>query len=366
MTRLVAVGDLVLGDSATSPGFGFNSRYSIDGLAEPFEGVQAALAAGDIVFGNLEAVLATSGLDNRRHHTVHMRGAVRYAADLKAAGFTVLNLANNHANQHGDDAFREMCGHLQAAGLAVCGLPGSDGWRTRPVVVNGPDGGTVGLLGYSLHPRQYFPDRPPPFAEAAPEEILGEIGRLRAEVTHVVVSVHWGFEFVTAPSAEEVGLGRAMLRAGASVVLGHHPHVVRPVEQSADGIIAYSLGNLVSDMLWAPAVRTGLILECRLRREGPEEAVLTGTRLDNRYRVFPTGTRAAVPPSAIRPIETAEYRRTATAAERVMRRRKYRHLLASLPSVDWSLAAQMVAGVVRGRLRNQDRLNPDRQGGSVG
>ncbi len=366
MTHLVAVGDLVLGDSATSPGFGFNSRYSVDGLAEPLMGVRSAFAAGDIVFGNLEAVLATTGLDARRHHTVHMRGAVRYAADLRTAGFTVLNVANNHANQHGDDAFHEMCDHLQAAGLAVCGLPGADGWCTKPVVLNGTDGETVGLLGYSMHPRQYFPHRPPPFAEATQEEILQEIGRLRSQVTHVVVSIHWGLEFVPAPSEEEVGLGRAMLRAGASVVLGHHPHVVRPVEQSANGVIAYSLGNLVSDMLWAPTVRTGLILACQLGPEGPAELVLTETRLDGQYRAFPTGTPAAVAPSAVRSLGTAQYRRTAAQAERMMRRSKYRHLLANLPSADWSLAAQMLAGVVRGRVVKHDRMSPHREGDRVG
>lgn len=343
MTRFVAVGDLVLADTATTPGFGFGSRYRTTGLAPALAGLVPLLQAGDIVFGNLEAVLAESGHRPRRHRSVHMRGAVRFAADLREAGFTVVNVANNHANQHGDAAFHEMCGHLEAAGLAVCGLPGTDGWQTRPVTLPG----RVGLLGYSLHPRQYFPDRVPPFAEGTPEGIRADVGRLRPAVDHLVVSLHWGLEFVTQPSEGEAALGRSILAAGADLVLGHHPHVVRPVEASPRGAIAYSLGNLVADMTWDPLLTTGLLLDWRL---GGGPPTLRTTVLDRAYRVAAGRPVPVQPPEDVTTLADEQYRRCAVELERKIRRAKYRHLLRSLPGADWALTSQMLAGVVRGRL----------------
>ena len=75
----------------------------------------------------------------------------------------------------------------------------------------------------------------------------------------VVVSLHWGEEFVDQPSMQEVELGHAVIDAGATAVLGHHRHVVRPVERYRHGVIAYSLGNLIGDMVWYTAFRRGAI-----------------------------------------------------------------------------------------------------------
>jgi poly-gamma-glutamate synthesis protein (capsule biosynthesis protein) len=87
----------------------------------------------------------------------------------------------------------------------------------------------------------------------------------------VICSVHWGVEFVRHPSAAEETLGRQMVDAGADLVIGHHPHVVRRVERYRRGLIAYSLGNFVFDMMWSPWLRTGLVLRVRLSRNGVED-----------------------------------------------------------------------------------------------
>ena len=64
---------------------------------------------------------------------------------------------------------------------------------------------------------------------------------------HVIASFHWGDEYSLVPAERQVALARAAVDAGASVVLGHHPHVLQPVEVYRNGVIFYSLGNLVFD-----------------------------------------------------------------------------------------------------------------------
>ena len=100
---IVAVGDLQLGDSSTATGFGFRSLYSHPADLEDWvRSVSRVLGTADIVFGNLETVLSPTGLRPGEWRSFQMRGDRSYVAALADAGFTVLNVANNHSMQHGD------------------------------------------------------------------------------------------------------------------------------------------------------------------------------------------------------------------------------------------------------------------------
>src|SRR6185436_7173544 len=148
--RLVAVGDLQLGDSATCVGFGFRSKVSASvletGLTRFFSGVGPA----DIVFGNLETPLSDAGLNSTRRSR-QLRGRPEYAPALRASGFSVLNVANNHALEHGHVAFATSVSQVEATGISVCGRAGSDGWATRPVTQS-VKGMRVSFLSYSMRP----------------------------------------------------------------------------------------------------------------------------------------------------------------------------------------------------------------------
>jgi poly-gamma-glutamate synthesis protein (capsule biosynthesis protein) len=111
----------------------------------------------------------------------------------------------------------------------------------------------------------------------------------------VVVSVHWGDEYASQPRAEDVALARRLCDAGAIAVIGHHPHVLQPIEvyRRADGksaVIAYSLGNFISNQsrnfvqgvtpAKVAATRDGALLRFTLARRdygrGVQEVELTG------------------------------------------------------------------------------------------
>jgi poly-gamma-glutamate synthesis protein (capsule biosynthesis protein) len=289
--RLIAVGDIMLGDSAICVGFGFASRHDSDGLRRLLSNVAPLLQDAQIGFGNLEAVLSGRGLDPDSLRSKQMRGLPEYATALRGAGFNVINVANNHAVQHGEEAFRDTVQALEMADIRVCGLRGEDGWCSRPVVM--PVGAvTVGIIGYCLRPRQYGTTTPP-FAEGAAEEIRADVTRLKSTVNQVIVSLHWGEEFVQQPCESEVALAKSLIDAGAAVIVGHHPHVARPVERHGNGVVGYSLGNFVSDMIWLGDLRAGKILRCELSARG----VMTAETIDVRIgRDFgPTVTGVATP-----------------------------------------------------------------------
>jgi len=75
--------------------------------------------------------------------------------------------------------------------------------------------------------------------------------------------VHWGKEYAPQPSKQQVRVGRAMIEAGADVVLGHHPHVAQPIESYRGGLICYSLGNAIFDRS-GDQVSNGLLVTIEL------------------------------------------------------------------------------------------------------
>jgi gamma-polyglutamate biosynthesis protein CapA len=274
-----------MGDHPKAVGFGFYSTYR--------SGIPQARSANlvptdhtpDILCGNLEFGLASAELDTTNYEDMHCRGIAAYADFLRDAGFNVLNLANNHIFQHGEEDFRRTVDLLTDRGIRVAGLT----IQNRAPAVFEIGGESISFLGWSDRPRQGFHDDPP-YAEYDEDASCSLIERARRQHSVVIVSMHWGDEFVAIPSPEERRRARKMIDAGAHVVVGHHPHVVREVEEYSHGLIAYSLGNFAGDMIWNPATAK----TCYLRVDFSEGSIadwqLIHGRIGTDYLpVFPAG-----------------------------------------------------------------------------
>jgi poly-gamma-glutamate synthesis protein (capsule biosynthesis protein) len=334
----------MLGDSATCVGFGFRSRVSAEILADRL-GKLPELGAADVGFGNLEACLSDTGWSERDWSRAQMRGRLDYARVLADAGFSVLNVANNHATQHGTSAFTESVGRLQEVGIAVCGLRGTGRWSSLPVRLTA--GGTpLGFLGYCFRPRQYGPEVPP-YAEGPAAAVIADVERLAGEGRTVVVSLHWGEEFVAQPSAAEVRIARSIVDAGAAVVLGHHPHVPRPVERYRGALIAYSLGNFAADMIWYGPLRRGLVVDCRLGG-GVAELIRVGQHyIDDGYLPVPAST--LIPEESVAGLGEDQYQADASRTIGRQRAALYGYTLRNC----WRFSPGVLAAMVRRTVGNK-------------
>jgi poly-gamma-glutamate synthesis protein (capsule biosynthesis protein) len=322
MTRVAAVGDLMLGDSSITVGFGVHGRYPGMELARVFTALAPRLAAADLAIGNLECPLTPDGVGTSRWKRDQMRGDEAYARVLRNAGFTAISVGNNHAMQHGDDGFARTVSALRDAGLLVLGLRGTAPWLSAPVEFRGPGGQSVGILAYSWRPRQYG-EGTTPYADVEPAAVLADVARAKAAFDSVIVSLHWGEEFVDRPSLDEMQFAHDLAARGADLVLGHHPHVARPVEAHGNAVIAYSLGNAVSDMLWMDELRNGLLIETELTPSASSTR-LTGLRTDDNYTIR-IGETAAVQPT-VAALETTAYERASSAGLSAQRAASYRYL----------------------------------------
>lgn len=339
---VVAVGDLQLGDSPTTVGYGFYSKYRGRSLTPLFDATRPALAGADILFGNLETTLIPPPAGAKSRGRLQLRGEQAFAAALKEVGFTVLNVANNHAVQHGDETFHETVRTVRAAGIACVGVRGTGGWTSEPARLT-VDGATIGILGYCLRPRQYGPGTPP-YAEGDVESICADVRRLKAEGAVVLVSMHWGEEFVSSPSESEIAMGHAIIDAGAAAILGHHPHVTRPVELYKNTLIAHSLGNFMGDMTWHSMFRLGMVLRFTLDDAGVRDATTLDTYMTDDYTPVPAPGKAPIPvaPGAVNGLSQAEYDRAVNETIRAGRIASYRAAIVNLPRTPLRILTQLV------------------------
>lgn len=258
-----AVGDISLGDHPVCVGHGM--RSVMDRNPESiFQEVTEYLQDSDITLGNLETVTSDHGLRSYWLPSYEMRGKPAHLKWLKAAGFNVLGVANNHAMQHGQKAFTDMVNRLREQGFSVIGVDDSKG-RTKVHEIEHETGEKSAIFSVSIRPEEWTTERPVPYSlREEKESLLSEVRDLREKYSpFLICSIHWGLEFLDYPGPEQIQLGRDLVDNGVDLVIGHHSHVLQPVERYKQGLIFHSLGNFVFD-LWQRETRFTAIAKISL------------------------------------------------------------------------------------------------------
>ena len=247
------------------------------GALHPWGGVAPTLRRADIAFGNLECAITRGGFPvpkqyNFRGRPEHLLRAVRFA------GIDVLNLANNHAGDYGMPALLDTVRAVRRSGAIAVGAGATLAAAQRPRVVSRL-GLRVAFVGFSdIGPASFFagPGRPGTSSATFPAIAAGvRAARRGADV--VIATFHWGDERATTENARQRALAQAALGAGATAVIGAHPHVLQPIRRiggrTGRRLVAYSLGNFVWSASSAASSRTG-ILRLALSARGVEAARL--------------------------------------------------------------------------------------------
>jgi len=280
---VTGVGDIMLGTNYP------DDRLAANDAIDFLSAVAPILRAADITIGNLEGVIMAGGTPSKTCATPQacflFRSPPHYAGYLREAGFDALSLANNHARDFGEEGRDASMAVLDEYGLAHSGRRGDiSSWEQ--------DNLAIAFIAFSPTIKSYLLNDIPTAEE--------EVARLAANHDIVIVSFHGGAEGPTAtalPFEEEFYFGetrgevvrfsRAVIDAGADLVLGHGPHVPRALELYQERLIAYSLGNFatyfgvsVDGMAgWAP------ILTAEIDRDGR----FVSGRIDSALQARPDG-----------------------------------------------------------------------------
>jgi poly-gamma-glutamate capsule biosynthesis protein CapA/YwtB (metallophosphatase superfamily) len=240
-----------------------------------FDGVRAALSEADLLFGQLEVNLADCGSPAAQCN-LPMRGAPEGAGAIARAGYDVLSYASNHCLDWGREALYQTLDILHASGVATIGAGVNITEARKPYITN-VGGTTIAILGYNtIIPQSYHataskpgcapmraityyeqiehdqpgtPCRIHTFARREDlQALLADIAAIRSQVDIVAISMHWGIHFIPAIIADyQREVAHAALDNGADMIIGHHAHILKPIEIYKGKTIIYSLANFALD-----------------------------------------------------------------------------------------------------------------------
>ncbi len=252
-TRILLGGDVML-----SRYVGTRARRLHD-PGSPLRDLAPLLSSANIAFVNLEAPFSDHG------HPIE-KGMVFKAEPemveaLKVAGVSVVSTANNHARDCGAYGVDFTVDWLAKNGIAAVGT-GHTAEAAHQGAVLARNGVRFGFLAYTYDQSNgNYKDRDDRIAMMDVPRMTKDVQEMRQRADAVIVSMHAGVEYQAKPNAQQRSFAHAAIDAGASVVVGAHPHVTQPVESYKDGVIFYSLGNLVFDQFQRRETQHGLLAD---------------------------------------------------------------------------------------------------------
>ncbi len=235
-------------------------------LSEVFE-------AGDFAMVNLECPLCPATLPPASKAGYGLRIAPELAGTIKALGIDAVGLANNHIRDYQDAGVISTLQALDDAGMIHTGAGPNLAAAQKPLFLE-VKGRKICI--WALAEREHNPatDTAPGSSVFFPELNVQEIPKLKAAADWLAIYVHAGHEFTDVPSPRIRAAYRAFVDAGADAVIGHHPHVPQGFERYKQGVIFYSLGNLVFDSDYVAKHRDtdiGYLVRFRLRPDAASE-----------------------------------------------------------------------------------------------
>jgi len=276
-TTLGIVGDIMLSRGVREP-------------ARALAPLTPLLRSYDLTVGNLESTLSDDG--------VAQQGGDSFAAApsvvpiLERAGFDAVSLANNHTGDFQEGALLDTVRRLRASRVQPFGA-GSDRAEAGRAVVLGRGGTSFGFLGFNAigeTPRAArgrpgalsvrMPPRTGPLSRSDLAHVSRLVRRLATRVEVVVVLAHWGTQYTHRPEPVQRRVARQLVRSGADLVVGGHPHWVQGLDLVGGAVVAHSLGNFVFDMDFMTETQQGAVLEATFWGETLKAIDLVPYRMD--------------------------------------------------------------------------------------
>ena len=225
----------------------------------PFLQVQEVLSSADLTFGNLEGPISDKGANIGSIYS--FRANPKSVEGLSFAGFDVVSIANNHMWDYGRAAFLDTLSILSSKQIAYVG-GGENYLKAHTPVIRDVRGTKVAFLAYTnlLPPFLGRIDAAPSVAFHDSEQMTLDIIDAKKVADVVVVSFHFGEEYKTIHNAYQEKIAHTAVDAGASIVIGHHPHVIQDVEVYKGAYIAYSLGNFIFDQNFSLDTSKGMVV----------------------------------------------------------------------------------------------------------
>lgn len=247
-----------------------------EALAWGFARVRDVTTKADLFVANLECPFTANG--EKIAKNFNFRARPELVAALAAGGVDVVSLANNHLMDYGPEGLFDTLTTLDQHRVVHFGAARNLAAARAPAIVD-VKGVKVAFLGYfflgdrNIEPKEVIATADTPGVAGDFSDLAALTAAVRADVRaakkkadHVVPFFHWGREGRAEPEPYQVALAKAAIDAGASAVIGSHPHVLQPIDRYRGAPIVYSLGNFVFGGNWDPKDKRTALVELTLTK----------------------------------------------------------------------------------------------------
>ncbi len=245
-------------------------------LAWGFANVRALTTKADLFVVNLECPFTERG--EKIAKNFNFRARPELVAALVAGGVDVVSLANNHLIDYGPEGLFDTLNTLDTHAITHFGAGRTLSEARVPAVVE-KKGVTIAFLGYfflgdrNIEPAEVIATETQPgvaghFSDTAALKVMieADIRAAKQKADHVIPFFHWGRETRGQPEPYQIEVAHWAIEAGASAVLGSHPHVLQGIELYRGAPIVYSLGNFVFGGNWDPKDKKTALVELRVTK----------------------------------------------------------------------------------------------------
>ena len=232
---LKAIGDIAF----------FNTIFKKNSVSD-FQKIIKSLNDTDILFGNFEFPYSKNKNPYFINSYEEYIACEKSIPLLQKLNFDILNIATNHIMDWGKEGLATTRKILQQQKIQLIGADKNLQSACFPTIIE-KDGIKLGFLGYAKKGNWSATMKSCGASIIDVNLIHENIKNLKNQVDHVIVSLHWGVEFSNYPSPEDIEIAHQIIDCGASIILGHHPHVLQGIESYKNRYICYSLGNFFYD-----------------------------------------------------------------------------------------------------------------------
>ncbi|MBS4198473.1 CapA family protein [Bacillus sp. FJAT-49732] len=252
------------------------NRYGQDYL---FRYVKPYLESSDYVVSNFEHPVVLQDGYTKAEKYIHLKTSKESVETLKNLNFSAVTIANNHLKDYGKRGLVDTLNTFKEVGLDAVGA-GLDLEDSKKISYQTKNNVKVALLGFtdSFTKGARALELRSGVLAADPEIFLPLINEAKMNADLVIVNVHWGQEYDNEAHPRQKEIAKAMVDAGADIIVGHHPHVLSSVEVYKNSVIFYSLGNFVFDQGWT-RTRDSAIVQYKLHSNGKAKIEVTPLRI---------------------------------------------------------------------------------------
>lgn len=242
-----------------------------------FLGTGIDMTSLDYLTGNFEHPIINDEikLENKEREKIYLAADESVLDIIKQAGFTNVNLANNHMGDYGEEGILHTVDVFQKADIPFIGAGEnrSDAYKIHYEEIKGKTIATIGFTEVYTRSALTGIDTPG-VATSNMKIMLNKVYEASKYADVVITHIHWGTEYKTKYDKRQKQIAEVLADAGVDIIIGHHPHVLQTVDVIDNTIVFYSLGNFIFDQGWS-MTRETVFPVLTMQKDGKIEVSLT-------------------------------------------------------------------------------------------